>query len=201
MTATPTAPPPPRDRLVAAARTVVSREGIEGLSLRAIAREANVSHGAPLRHFPSLAALLSALSTWGFRQLTAAVTAAVDAPDAPDAPGDARGRLRRSAGGYLRFALSEPGLFAVMFRSELLDVSDDDYRAAAATTFGQLTELVAAAQAEGWHAGPPADRVAAVLWANVHGLAGLWLHGALDTVVEVDDVGELLDLAADLLAS
>ena len=48
----------PRERLLQSAREVVATDGLEGLTLRAIARRAGVSHGAPLRHFPTLAAPL-----------------------------------------------------------------------------------------------------------------------------------------------
>jgi AcrR family transcriptional regulator len=197
---------PARDRLLAAARTVLAREGVEGLTLRAIAREAGVSHGAPLRHFPTLGRLLAALSAEGFQQLMASVAAAVGEPELGDDDrhdGDghdddsgqrgARHRLARAGRGYLRFAVAEPGVYSVMFRPELADIDDPGYQAASAASFDQLVELVAAAQATGWQADRPTNRLAAVLWANVHGLAELWLHGALQAVVEVENVGELAD--------
>ena len=55
--ATPEPAPPPTtaDLLVASARAMLDEQGLEGLTLRAIARRAGVSHGAPLRHFPTLA--------------------------------------------------------------------------------------------------------------------------------------------------
>jgi AcrR family transcriptional regulator len=183
-----------RERLLEAAREVVARDGLEGLTLRAIARHAGVSHGAPLRHFPSLAALLAACSARGFEQLVAAVDAAVEARDQPAAPQDPRSRLARAARGYVQFALAEPGVFSVMFRRELVDVRDAGYRAAGQASFEQLVGLVAAAQAEGWHAEVPASTLAAVLWARVHGLAELWLHGSLQSVVDVGSVDELVDL-------
>src|SRR6478736_4094345 len=43
-----------RDRLVDTARAYLDAEGVEGIGLREIARRAGVSHGAPLRHFPTL---------------------------------------------------------------------------------------------------------------------------------------------------
>lgn len=195
--------PPARDRLLAAARTVLAREGVEGLTLRAIAREAGVSHGAPLRHFPTLGRLLAALSAEGFQQLMASVAAAVDEPEPGDGDRhdhdkdngqhDGRHRLARAGRGYLRFAVAEPGVYSVMFRPELADVDDPGYQAASAASFDQLVDLVAAAQATGWQADRPTNRLAAVLWANVHGLAELWLHGALQAVVQVESVGELAD--------
>jgi AcrR family transcriptional regulator len=190
-----------RQRLLDAAREVLERDGLEGLTLRAIARHAGVSHGAPLRHFPRLASLLAALSAWGFEQLVAAVDAAVtvDAADAGNAADtDARGRLARAGHGYVRFALAEPGVFAVMFRGELIDLDDPGYQTAAGASFAQLLELVAAAQNDGWHPDIPTDQLAGVLWARVHGLAELWLHGSLQAAVDVQQVDQLVELATGL---
>jgi AcrR family transcriptional regulator len=181
---------PGRERLLAAARAVLARDGIEGLTLRAIAREAGVSHGAPLRHFPSLSRLLAALAAEGFGQLVASVATALDDGDA-----DPRGQVAQAGRGYLRFALAEPGVFSVMFRADLCDVTDPAYQDASAASFTQLMEVVAAAQAAGWQSQIATPRLAAVLWSNVHGLAELWLHGALQSVVDDKD---LEALATDL---
>jgi AcrR family transcriptional regulator len=181
-----------KEQLLESTRKVLERDGLEGLTLRAIAREARVSHGAPLRHFPSLGALLAALAADGFHQLIAAVDAELSKPRAPKDP---RQRLARAGFAYVHFALAEPGVYAVMFRAEMCDTQDPGYQEAGAASFGQLVELVAAAQADGWRDDQPTAQVAAVLWAHVHGMADLWLHGALQAVVDVRDIDELLTLS------
>ena len=40
--------------LLTAAETVLGRDGLQGLTLRAVAREAGVSHAAPAHHFGHL---------------------------------------------------------------------------------------------------------------------------------------------------
>ena len=42
------------DALLKAAETVLERDGLAGLTLRAVAREAGVSHAAPTHHFGDL---------------------------------------------------------------------------------------------------------------------------------------------------
>jgi AcrR family transcriptional regulator len=182
----------PRERLLDAARAVVTRDGLEGLTLRAIAREAGVSHGAPLRHFPTLAALLAAVATEGFVQLMAAVDAAIAAVEG------SRERIAAAGQGYVRFALAQPGVYAVMFRADLTDTADEAYITAGAASFEQLAGLVATAQADGWHPDVPRDHLAAALWANVHGLADLWTHGSLPAVVGPTALDALLDLSTNL---
>ncbi len=177
-------PATPRARLLAAAREVLAAEGLEGLTLRAIARQAGVSHGAPLRHFPTLASLLAALAAEGFDELFATIDAELAAAERDAGPGGLgpRRRLSVSGRGYLRFALADPGVFSVTFRPERVDVGDPAYQAAGFRSFQQLVDLVAAAQADGWQPDLPARDLAAVLWANVHGLATLALHGGLGGV-------------------
>ena len=49
----------------AAAERVLERDGLPGLTLRAVAREAGVSHAAPTHHFGDLTGLLSELAAVG----------------------------------------------------------------------------------------------------------------------------------------
>ncbi|HEY0912120.1 MAG TPA: TetR family transcriptional regulator, partial [Bradyrhizobium sp.] len=48
-----------RDALLQAAERVLERDGLSGLTLRAVAREAGVSHAAPTHHFGDLTGLVS----------------------------------------------------------------------------------------------------------------------------------------------
>jgi AcrR family transcriptional regulator len=216
----------PRERLLQAARDVVAAEGLEGLTLRAIARRAGVSHGAPLRHFPSLASLLSAVAAEGFARLVTTIDnhladteararadaealagAAAATPTAGPSTGGSdvapglgpRRRLAVAGQAYLRFALDDPGVFSVTFRPERVDVNDPDYQAQGMRAFGQLVDLVAAAQADGWHPGERPEVLAAVVWAHVHGLATLMLHGALPGVVGEADIDRLPALSSLLV--
>jgi AcrR family transcriptional regulator len=52
---------PVRDRLLDAAEQVVARDGVGNLTLDVVAREAGVSKGGLLYHFPSKAALVTAI--------------------------------------------------------------------------------------------------------------------------------------------
>jgi AcrR family transcriptional regulator len=50
------------DALLKAAETVLERDGLAGLTLRAVARQAGVSHAAPTHHFGDLTGLVSELA-------------------------------------------------------------------------------------------------------------------------------------------
>ena len=192
----------PRERLLASARAVVADDGLEGLTLRAIARHAGVSHGAPLRHFPTLAALLAALAAEGFTQLMAAVDdglATADRRAAEQGVGvTPRQRVAVAGRAYVRFALGDPGVYAVMFRQERIDITSAEYQSRGFAAFQQLVDLVVAAQADGWRPHDRAEELAAVLWANVHGIADLALHGALVGAVGPDAAEQVPALSTTL---
>lgn len=213
---------PTRDRLLTAAREVVAKEGLEGLTLRAIAREAGVSHGAPLRHFPTLASLLAAVAAQGFARLIEAVDEAVagadrqaaaghtraaaagsdggpGGPNGPDHHGRALDRLAAAGSAYVAVAVAEPGVFSITFRPERCDTADPEYQRLGEASFGQLVGLVEGAQAEGWHPDEPPRLLAAVLWAQAHGTAELLMHGALDRAITPHPVEALAPVAHRLL--
>src|SRR5882757_7569710 len=64
------------EALLKAAERVLERDGLPGLTLRAVAREAGVSHAAPTHHFGDLSGLLSELAAIGFRRFNEAMAAA-----------------------------------------------------------------------------------------------------------------------------
>src|SRR3954454_11541590 len=65
-----------RDALLQAAEKLLERDGLPGLTLRAVAREAGVSHAAPTHHFGDLTGLLSELAAIGYTRFSAAMIAA-----------------------------------------------------------------------------------------------------------------------------
>lgn len=154
-----------REALLAAAERLLERGGVAAVTLRAVAREAGVSHGAPAHHFRDFADLLSAVATRGFGRL-AAEMAAADAPQ-EDA------RLRGLGQSYVRFARRNPHLFVLMFRSDQLDDRDPALSAARQAAF----VLLAGADPD-----EHAILRATARWALAHGLALLAIDGRLDAV-------------------
>jgi AcrR family transcriptional regulator len=164
-----------KEALLRAAERILEREGIQGLTLRAAAREAGVSHAAPKNHFGDLSGLLSELAAIGFGRFAATMQAGVRDGDAPAARMAAIGR------GYVAFARAHPGLFLLMFRSERLDLGRPALRAAIDSSSRLLSGAVGAARGETVEAAltlPQAAGIAAA-WSLVHGFAMLLLDGRL----------------------
>jgi AcrR family transcriptional regulator len=176
------------ERLVDVAEELLDRDGLEALSLRRIARRAGVSHGAPLRHYPSLAALLSEVAARGFRLLSETIDKS--AAQLPSGAGP-WARLAAAGRGYVELAVARPGLFALMFRPEALDEKNPELARASAEAFEQLVRLVRAAQDAGWRAEHDTRLLSGCVWAAVHGLALLWAQGAFAVAAEAS--GATLD--------
>lgn len=173
------------ERLVAAGTEILEEEGLPALTLRAVARRAGVSHGAPRTHFPTFAALLARIAENGVRDLSAAVRTALAAP------GDPEQKVRRAARAYREFAQGRPGMFALVFRHDLLADSGLGLRRHTLGMLDALTQVVAV------HVPHPdrAREVALALWTQVHGVAVLSGHRGLEVVGGTGVVDAVLQAA------
>src|SRR5262245_48225898 len=115
-----------RRELLDAALALIDSRGVDGLSIRELARRAGVTHQAPYHHFRDRAAILAALAQEGYGRLRDAMIAARD-----QAPLRADARFQACGIGYFRFAVANKAYFRVMFRSEAHVRRADVGRAAA----------------------------------------------------------------------
>lgn len=186
------------ERLLDVVEELLASRGLEGLSLRRIARRAGVSHGAPLRHYPSLSALLAEVAARGFRMLSEAVDKS--AAQLPPGAGP-QARLAAAGRGYVELAVAKPGLFSLMFRPEVLDGENERLMSASAEAFELVVRYVRAAQDAGWHSARDTRLLAGCVWSTVHGLATLWADGAFQGATHAPDASleEVLEINQELI--
>lgn len=98
-----------------AACTLVEAEGVEGFSLRAVARSVGVSANATYRHFPDRSALLHAVATAGFAQLAEGMRKAQAKQRKGASASVEVGRFKATGHAYVEFAVAHPMLFRMMF--------------------------------------------------------------------------------------
>ena len=157
--------------LLREAARVLASAGPEALSLRELARALGVSHNAPYKHFANRDALLAALATEGFRELTAdGQEAAANAP-----PGET---MRARALAYIRFALRRPAVFKLMFSRDVSGRAHAELSEAARTGFFALREAVAGGATD-----RGANDTALAAWAFVHGIAHLLVDRQIPDVL------------------
>jgi AcrR family transcriptional regulator len=160
-----------RQAVIAAAVKAIARHGVDALNLRELAARAGVSPGAPYHHFANREELLRAIAEEGFEKFEACLIAERDA-----APKDASARLEALGRAYLSFATSSPGYFRVMFHG---DANASGPTQPGLRAFNLLRDAVIDCQRAGTApAGDPAPLVVTA-WSAVHGLATLWVDGAL----------------------
>src|SRR5471032_1367741 len=116
-----------RTALLAHAEKTVRERGVEAVSLRELAREAGVSHGAPSRHFADRQALLDALAERGYERLGAELRVALDS-SAPSL----EARVIALARAYAGFVTGSGELLALMFAGKHADPDGSIQRASEA---------------------------------------------------------------------
>ena len=154
--------------LLAAAEQVLEREGLAGLTVRAVATEAGVAPMGVYNRFGGKPGLIDALLALGFALLRDAISGA---------SGDGTARLINSGFAYRDFARSHEHLYALMFnRPDDVEPSQETF-VVAQESFGALVTLVTDAMSRGELRRAEPVEVAQVIWSSVHGAVSLELIG------------------------
>lgn len=182
--------------LVAAAIRLVEEGGPEKVSVREAARRAGVSSAAPFRHFPSRAALMTAVAEEAMRRFRAEIDAAL----AGVASGDPLARLRAIGVAYLRWALRNPAYFAVISTRRLIDFDSSASLGRDNAAIRALVEAeIAAAQRRGLLRVADPALVPVAARALVYGLARMYGDGHFaQWDVREQDVARTAEAVLDL---
>ena len=164
--------PTTEDRLIQAGRQLLEDDGISAVTIREVARRCGVSHGAPRRHFPTLALLLAAIAEVCLGELRERIA-------------DAGGSLKGTARAYVAYAVEHPHAFDLITRHDVLAGSGRELRATSLPLLQQWQTRFAEQ-----HPDAP-DAAATAAWAAIHGVASLTSRGVLELVGS--DAEELLD--------
>lgn len=169
------------DALVRAADEVLSERGPAGFSLREAARRAGVSPAAPTYHFGNARGLLMVVVGLGIKELKNFIKA--ELVSAGDNPAD---RLVAIGRAYVRFAVTYPGRFSLIFSHEHRELVAPSSQQCFEEAFSHLREVSARLHAPTHGAlrpnEPPIEFILA--WSLMHGFAHLVLGGSADLFPE-----------------
>jgi AcrR family transcriptional regulator len=180
-----------RSALLAHALQILRDEGLDALTLRAVARAAGVSQTAPYRHFADRRALVAAVAAVGFRELERAMGEAM-------ANGGGRAGFRGIASAYVGFGRGNPALYRVMFGSEVANTTElPELAVAARSSLGFVQTGLERLQGVGLVKEGDAAAMAVACWAALHGLVSLILDGQAETVTP--DLDALVETTAQLV--
>lgn len=157
-----------KQALIDAGAQILARDGIAGLSLRKVARQAGVSHAAPYAHFNDKQDLLAAIAGDGSRRLYRQTRLAAE-----QFCGDPRRQLLETAWAQLQFALAEPEAYRLVACGA---PQHPELAALNRRSFELLVEIAGACLGE--EAAPVGrpEMLALGVWSAVHGLAALLLE-------------------------
>jgi len=167
-----------RRQLLELASEIAAEYGTEAVTLRELARKANVSHSAPVHHFKSRKNLLTELATQGFNLLNATLE-------------PHQGNIYDMGVAYVLWAVEHPGFYTVMWQPYSLDAQHHQLTNARDRSWSLMSRAVASNmtdQCEAAHtvqaqSGEQTRQVvrtnAYAAFSLVHGLSNLWLAGVL----------------------
>lgn len=170
-----------RESLMTHALSAVEKDGIAGLSLRAIAQGAGTSTAAVYSLFGSKEALQRAV-------LVRAYEGFAEEQNQVEVTEDPVTDLAGLGAVYVQWALGHPRLYQLMFGESLVGVGPSaEVAGASQRAMRRLTDGVRRAVNNGDFRGADGDvpTIATSLWAQVHGLASLMLAGRLPDGVDV----------------
>ena len=176
-----------RRALLAETLRIIHKQGVSGLTLREVGARLGVSRTAMYRHFSDKAALLTAVATEGFRMLKLQLLGAWNEH------GRGHEAFNLMGHAYVRFALTHPSHYRVMFGGFVDESESADLAQEGAAAFQALVDAIAALQSGGEIRSYDRLQLAQFIWATVHGIAMLAIDGLLSP--DRSDVDLLVEFA------
>jgi len=165
-----------REAILAAARRLVTEEGIGALNMRAVAREIGYSVATLYEYFPAKEDILICLYLEGTEGLAGRMQSAIDAL-APEAT--AVDRLLALGTAYRAFAREQTELFRICFGRPAPHVKPEGGPEGPQDAFGVLVGVAQEGIERGEFVPVPPLVLAVTAWTTVHGFVMLELNGHL----------------------
>lgn len=172
-----------RAALLERAIEVIGQEGVEGLSLRKVAKDLGVSHAAPTRHFRSKADLLAAIVGEAYQELTKTILEDVEGDDS----NDAIRRLNLMARSTIRWAVENRAKFSVMTNPDVSRFADDELKAALADFSEMLSYALDDAKKQGFRKGASVQTLLVYSVGAALGVATIFTDDLMRSVLGVTD--------------
>ena len=156
-----------KEELISSACKVCEANGHAHMSLRSIAKEANVSQTAPYRHFKTKEDLLAEVSKRGFETLGEVLNQA----SGQNENMTAKERFIEMGFAYVKFGLERRNTYDLMHSPTIDKVEFPELLEAASAAFDELIKIIA--ELNPGISDIDLSRQCIRHWAQVHGLVGL----------------------------
>lgn len=176
--------------LLKEALELLDAEGVDGVTIRAVARNAGVAHSAPANHFPSRQAMLTAIAVIVFADLADQTVDAIN--DLADKPEEA---IQAFAETCFQFAFDAPNRYQLLWQRQLIDQDDP----AVAKEMDRIYEaLLSMLKKDHTNHRVDIETDAIAIWSMIHGYISMRLDGNL--VAATDSASNLPRHKAILLS-
>jgi AcrR family transcriptional regulator len=161
-----------KEALISAGLEILSKKGIESLSLRNVAKQIGVSHTAPYNHFHDKQDLLAAISAAGHKQFHLVLLETYE--KFKNTPTNL---ITEIAWAYLQFAIQNPDKFKLMFSSALEEEQNHpEFEEITQKTINLFEDIIRFCQSCGALVEGNVYKIAIALWSSVHGFTMLVLE-------------------------
>ena len=179
-----------------AAVSLLDQHGSGGVTIRAVARAAGVSHSAPINHYKDKRALLTAIGQGEFKTILQNIETSLN--KASSAPKD---RIKVIANSIMDFGFKHPNRYQLLWRADLIDHEDPALLAVMDKVYDTLCFEIERAIP---HANVDKDTVAVALWSMLHGYVDMCQSGMFtpldDTVTDKPRRYAMLELFLAVLS-
>lgn len=149
--------------------SLLDQHGATGVTIRAVAREAGVSHSAPVNHYKDRRALLTAIAQGQFEVIFKDIESAL-----LKVPNNQKDRIEVFAETMIEFGFRYPHRYQLLWRGDLIDHEDPPLLTVMDNIYDQLCYEI-----ERSVHGVKVDRdtIAVALWSMWHGYIDMRLSG------------------------
>ncbi len=183
------------ETLIKATLELIESTRSTAFSIRDISKLAGVSHAAAYRHFAGRDEILAVVAERGFVTFKDYLKVARE--------GEGKNLLeafRAQIEAYIRFALSHPIHFRLMFSNEARGLIQGRFEQAAAASFLEMQSLALELIESGQFRKIPIQQATTVIWSSIHGFSELVLNGFFsDSIKDADDAVKVSQLLSDNL--
>jgi AcrR family transcriptional regulator len=168
-----------RDLILASARNLFVKNGVEQTTIRNIADAIEYSVGTVYKHFRDKNAILHALHIQGFQDLGGQFVVLTHVKDPME-------RLRTMGKVYIKFAQEQPDMYDLMFNlkapMEFLETIHQQEWNEGKATFGALRTTVKECMDQGHFKGHQLEPLSFLIWSCVHGMCSLEIRQRIEGV-------------------
>ena len=181
-----------KEELISSACKICEENGHDKMSLRSIAKEANVSQTAPYRHFNTKEDLLAAVSRRGFEDLKEVLSQAVNQSKKMNT----KERFLEMGIAYLNFGLERKHTYDLMHSAIPDKLQFPDLLEAASGAFNELINILL--ELYPGISDDDLSRQCIRHWAGLHGLVGLIVETDIDESADTNASNAMSVVTKDL---